>query len=201
MTMDNILSGLLGSVIGGLIGAIVGFFGSRRLQRDADKTQQQAAARAVLAEMSTNLERALDAESTRQIHEFFDAAWRSQLPMVAQLLKWPDLKKLISVYDYAARAYENSLDVLRHLEDQKRELGSKSPVMGEELQSDRKLASIEGRRRRIDQWFRQIANEWIAAMSLVSEVALGREERKAFDDDLRKLDERLRSANVLGEAG
>jgi hypothetical protein len=44
MSMDNLLSALLGSVIGGLIGAIVEFLGLRRLQRDADKTQQQAAA-------------------------------------------------------------------------------------------------------------------------------------------------------------
>jgi hypothetical protein len=154
----------------------------------------------VLAEMSTNLERALDAESTRQIHQFFDAAWRSQLPLIAQLLDWADLKKLITAYDSAARSYENALDVREHLEQEERAQDSKSSVMGEELKRDRKRASIEQRRKKIDQWFRMVVDEWVAAIRRISGVVLQCQERKVFDADLRKLEERLRGANAIGEA-
>jgi hypothetical protein len=45
--------------------------------------------------MFTNAERALIAESTFVLHEFLGGAWRTQLPPVTELLRWPDLKILV----------------------------------------------------------------------------------------------------------
>jgi hypothetical protein len=164
MSWDNLLSGLLGSVIGGLIGAIVGFLGSRRLQRDTEESQRKAAGRAVLAEMFTNADRALSAESTRVLHEFLDAAWRAQLPLVARSLTWPNLKKVVSAYDSAARAFENTKDETRRLDDRQRAIREQASVMGEELARDKQVAEIEKQRREIDARFRTVARAWVEAM-------------------------------------
>jgi len=199
MSLDNLLSGLLGSVIGGLIGAIVGFLGSRRLQRDTEETQRKAAGRAVLAEMFTNADRALSAESTRVLHEFLDAAWRAQLPLVAQSLTWPNLKKVVSAYDAAARAFENAKDETRKLDDRQRAIREQPSVMGEELARDRQLAQIEKERQKVDAWFRRVASDWAEAMGVLRTATIDCSERATFDEDLRKIEERLKAADAIGK--
>jgi hypothetical protein len=194
MAWDNLLSGLLGAVIGGVIGAALGFLGALCIYRRTAKDVQRAAGRALLAEMSTNAERALSAESTRVLHEFWDVAWRSQLPLVSQLLHWPDLKKLVSAYDSGARGYENARDALALLAAEERRLDESSPEIGKELERDRKRNRIEENRRRIDQWFREVAGEWIEAMRVLRGAAIDCGERKIFDQDLTKLEERLKTA-------
>lgn len=194
MAWDNLLSGLVGAVIGGAIGAALGFLGAFYIYRLTAKDAQRAAGRAVLAEMSTNAERALSAESTRVLHEFWDAAWRSQLPLVSQLLDWPDLKKLVSAYDSGARGYENARDALGQLAAEDRKLDESSPEMGKELEWDRKRNRIEEKRRRIDQWFREVAGEWMEAMRVLRGVAIDCDERRIFDKDLSELEERLKTA-------
>jgi hypothetical protein len=194
MAWDNLLSGLVGAVIGGIIGALVGFFGAFYIYRRTAKDAERAAGRAVLAEMSTNAERALSAESTRELHKFWDTAWRSQLPLVSQLLQWPDLKKLVSAYDSGARGYENARDALSQLASEERKLDETSPAMGEELEWDRRRKRIEEKRRRIDQWFREVAWEWMEAMRVLRGATIDCDERRIFDSDLRKLEERLKTA-------
>lgn len=193
---NNLSSGLLGAAIG----AVLGFLDSVFLNWWNDRQGRKAAGRAVLAEMFANLDRALSAESTRVLHEFLDSAWHTQLPLAAQLLKWPDLKKLVSAYDSASRGYENAKDEIRKLDDRQRNLRVQPRVMGEELKRDRQLAAIENERQKIDGWFRVVAGEWITAMRVVRDSAVECDERKVFDEDLRKLEERLKSANALGSA-
>lgn len=193
----------------GLLGALIGFAGSVLLHWRSNRSNRRAAARAVLAEIFTNAALALSAESTRVYHEFLDAAWRTQLPLVAQLLKWPELKGLVGAYDSGARAYENGLDVLGQLKDEERRAreyeerlrNEGSPLTTYELKWDEKLERMEEKRRMIDQWFRDVANEWIEAMRVLRNAAVGRNESKVFDEDLRKLEERLKSANVKGKLG
>jgi hypothetical protein len=199
MSWDNLLIGLLGAVIGGLIGAVGGFFGSRRLQRDIEDGQRKAAGRAILAEMFTNVDRALSAESTRVLHQFLDGTWRSQLPPVAQLLNWANLKNLVDAYDAADRAFENAKDQTRALDDKERALRDRPSAMGEELQRDRQFAQIEKERRKIDAWFRTVAQNWVGAMRILMTTAINPDERPTFENDLRRIEEQLRSANALGE--
>lgn len=191
---NNLSSGLLGAAIG----SVLGFLGSVYLNWRSDRQGRKAASRAVLAEMFTNLDRAMSAESTRVLHEFLDSAWRTQLPLVAQLLKWPDLKKIVTGYDGASRGYENAQDEIRKLDDKQRNLRAQPPVMGEEIERERQFAGIENERNKIDGWFRALADEWITAIHIVRDLAVERDERKVFDEDLHKLEERLKAAKALG---
>jgi hypothetical protein len=67
---NNLTSGLAGAIIG----AFAGFVGSVLQNWRTTRRTQRAAARAVLAEMFTNAERALIAESTFVLHEFLVGA-------------------------------------------------------------------------------------------------------------------------------
>jgi hypothetical protein len=133
--------------------------------------------------MFTNAERALSAESILVFHEFMDGAWRTQLPLVAEFLRWPDLKILVNAYDSAARAYENAKGELPILERD-------SQITGERL---------EQRRREICSWFLAVATEWVKAMYSLRRTAIGRRERGEFDGDIQSIERRLNSAKALSE--
>lgn len=189
------------TLLAALAGALIGFFGSLMLQTQAAKREQRAAGRAVLAEMFTNLDRALGAESTRVIHQFLDAAWREQLPLVAKLLKWKELKKILSAYDSGDRGYQNAVDVAKRLDDKELELKKTATVMGNELERDKEFALVEQKRRRIDGWFRAMAQDWLEAMSVLRNAAIDCNEREVFDEDFRKLEERVKSADAIAKPG
>jgi len=176
---NNLTSGLVGAVIG----AIAGFVGSVLLNWRTTRQTQRAAARAVLAEMFTNADRALSAESTLVFHEFLDGAWRTQLPLVAELLRWPDLKILVNAYDSAARAYENARGELPMIERETQIVGS--------------AFSVQRRREKVCSWFLAVADEWVKAMRLLRPSAIRRRERGGFDGDIQKIEQRLNSAKAL----
>src|SRR5215469_12666270 len=92
----DLLSGPIATLVASLVGALCGFFGSVFAQKREHNDARRAAGRAVLAEMFTNADRALSAESTLVLQEFTDFAWRQQLPLVAHLLNWEDLKTLVN---------------------------------------------------------------------------------------------------------
>ena len=186
---------ILTTLLGGLAGGYLGYWGALRVQRIEDQERGKAAARAVLAEMFTNVDRALSAESTRVLHQFLNAAWRQQLPLVAKTLCWADLKKLVNAYDGAERAYENAVEGLRQSNDAERRLIEQPPPTGVEKPHE----WIEADRRKIDGWFRVVASDWVGAMRLLRNVAMGCDERSNFDEDLRKIEERLKSAEALGK--
>jgi hypothetical protein len=181
---NNLTSGLVGAVIG----AIAGFLGSVLLNWLGARLNRRAAARAVLAEMWANADRALSAESTSAIalHEFWSGAWRTQLPWVAAFLRWPDLKILVSAYDSAERAYENARDVLAKLE----------------LESQIAEERLEQRRKKVCFWFLAVADEWLKAMRVLRRAAICRwRERREFDGDIQKIEQRLNSAKALHAEG
>jgi hypothetical protein len=144
------------------------------VQKNAQAEERKAAGRAVLAEMFTNADRALSAKSTFVLHEFTDFAWQQQLPLVAQLLSWKDLKTLVNTYDSAARAFENARDVM-----QKREQESEGRP-----REDREFD-------RVSSWFRDVAKEWIVAMRILQTTVLSGKERKQLDEDISKLEIRV----------
>ena len=121
MTWQNLVYNLLS----GFVGAIVGVVGLLYVQRDAQAKARRAAGRAVLAEMFTNADRALSASSSLVLHEFTDFAWQQQMPLVAHLLSWQELKILVNTYDSAARAFENARDVIKVGEQEVEDLTGK----------------------------------------------------------------------------
>ncbi len=167
MSWQNIVSNLLS----GFLGAVVGVIGLRSVQRRAQAEARRAAGRAVLAEMFTNADRALSARSTLVLHEFTDFAWQQQMPMVAHLLTWHDLKILVNTYDSAARAFENAKDVMNQGE---REASTA-------VSEDREFG-------RITSWFTDVANEWIAAMRILRSTVLDRTEQRQLDEDIKRLE-------------
>ncbi len=166
----NVFSGFLGA----LIGAIGGFLGSLAVQRRAQKEARIAAGRAVLAEMFANADRALSAKSTFILHEFTDFAWREQLPLVAHLLDWNELRTLVNTYDSAARAFENAKDVLQSEEKESPE-----------------IANEEQNLTRVGLWFLDIAKEWIAAMRILQAAVLDVSERTQLERDIENLEKRI----------
>lgn len=163
-----------------MIGSALGFIGSAFLHWRNGQRNRRAAARAVLAEMFANADRALSAESTFVFHEFLDGAWRTQLPLVAEFLSWPNLKTLVNAYDAAARAYENARDELPKIERENQLTAQRS----------------EQSRKRICGWFLTVAGEWVKAMRALRSDAIRCRDRQGFDDDLRKIEDRLASANA-----
>lgn len=172
---DNLSSGLIGAIFG----SIIGFLGSVFLNWWNQRTEREAAAHAILAEMFTNATRALDAESTLVLHPFVDSAWRSQLPSVAHLIKWPDLKILLEAYDAGFKAYENAADTLRAARER-----PKAPF--DELHRDKELLKIK-------EWLMSAAKEWLRAIDILRGPALRPRDRTKFDDDFRKLKRRANS--------
>jgi hypothetical protein len=45
-----------------------------------------------------------------------------------------------------------------------------------------------------------VADEWVKAMHVLRRAALGRRERGEFDDDIQKIEQRLKSAQELAKA-
>ena len=111
------------------------------------------------------------------------------------------MRKLVSAYDGAKRAYENAVDEVGKLDDEERRLSAEPVAMGEELSRDRHLGRIEKGRTRIDSWFRMVAHDWVEAMRILRHATMGKEERTNFDEDLRKIEDRLRSADVIEKLG
>jgi hypothetical protein len=170
MTWQNIVANLLS----GFVGAVVGVIGLLYVQRVAQSAARRAAGRAVLAEMFTNADRALSARSTLVLHEFTDFAWQQQMPLVAQLLNWNDLKILVNTYDSAARAFENARDVIRQGEQEEAGTAAEERDFG-----------------RIASWFSEIAQEWIVAMRILQRAVLDGSERGQLDNDIAKLEEQM----------
>ena len=174
--------------MGAVIGAIAGFLGSMLLNWRGTQLNRRAAARAVLAEMWANADRALSAESTSAaaLHEFWSGAWRTQLPWVAAFLRWPDLKILVSAYESAERAYENARDMLA------------KPERESQIAEER----LEQRRKKVSFWFLAVADEWLKAMRVLRRAAIcRRRERREFDDDIQQIEQRLNSAKTLYAQG
>jgi hypothetical protein len=164
----------IGNLLSGFVGAVVGVIGLLYVQQRAQAEARRAAGRAVLAEMFTNADRALSAKSTLVLHEFTDFACQQQMPLVAHLLNWEDLKTLVNTYDSAARAFENAREVIHQREQE---------VPGR---------SDEGRDfGRIGSWFTDVAQEWIEAMRILQRTVLNGQERRQLDEDLRKLEARI----------
>ena len=173
MTWQNQI-GNLAVVVSALLGAAIGGLFSLGLYLRAQSEARRAAGRAVLAEMFTNADRALSAKTTLVLHEFTDFAWQQQLPLLAHLLNWDDLKTLVNTYDSAARAFENARDVIRQGERE-----SEDPP-----RSDRDFG-------RISSWFQDIAREWITAMRILQRVVLNKAEWAQLDEDIKKLETRI----------
>jgi hypothetical protein len=170
---NNFTSGFAGAVIG----AILGFLGSVFLNCRTIRRNRREAARAVLAEMFTNADRALsaDAASTFHFHEFLDRAWQTQLPLVAASLRWPNLKTLVIAYDSAARAYENAQEV---------------PKLAEESKNEERKEQI---RKNVDSWFLDVGDAWVKAMYTLKRAATGWRERRQIEADIQKIERRLKA--------
>ena len=169
----DILSGPIATLFATAGGAICGFFGAVYAQRRERNDAKRAAGRAVLAEMFTNADRALSARSTLVLHEFTDFAWRQQLPLVADLVSWEDLKTLVNTYDSAMRAFENAKEVIRRRSDSATS-ETYEPNLG-----------------RMASWFHDVAEEWVAAMRVLQKAVLDRQERQRLEGDIERLEKRL----------
>jgi hypothetical protein len=159
------------NLLSGFVGSVVGIVGLLYVQHLAQAEARRAAGRAVLAEMFTNADRALSARSTLVLHEFTDFAWQQQMPLVAQLLSWKDLKTLVNTYDSAARAFENARDVIK----------DGAHEVGDTERDERDFG-------RIASWFTDVAQEWIAAMRILQRSVLDGKERRQLDDDIERLE-------------
>ena len=171
--IPGLISGPIPTLVGTVCGAIFGFLGSVYAQRSERNDLKRAAGRAVLAEMFTNADRALSAKSTLVLHEFTDFAWRQQLPLVADLVSWDDLKTLVNTYDSAMRAFENAKEVVRR----------RSELDAPE--------TYEPNLGRMVSWFHDVAAEWVAAMRVLQKNVLDKQERKRLEADIKKIEERL----------
>jgi hypothetical protein len=87
----------------GLLGALIGFAGSLVLYLWDRRARQKGAGRAVLAEAMANARWALNLKGQGLSAGFSDQTWASQLPLIAQFVRWPELEKLVQAYDSAAR--------------------------------------------------------------------------------------------------
>jgi len=129
--------------------------------------------------MFTNADRALSAMSSLVLHEFTDFAWRQQLPLVAHLLNWEDLKTLVNTYDSAARTFENAREIIDQRE--------KETIRGE----------LTGKQDfgRVRSWFGEVTQELIGAMRILQDAVLDGKESRQLDSDIRKLEATLNSSS------
>lgn len=169
--LHDLLSGPIATLIATLAGAVFGFSGSVYAQRRERADARRAAGRAVLAEMFTNADRALSARSTMVLHEFTDFAWRQQLPLVADLVSWEELKTLVNTYDSAMRAFENAKEIVSRRSD---------PGAAENSNLGR-----------MSSWFHDVAAEWVAAMRILQKTVLDRAESERLEEDIGKIEQRL----------
>ena len=169
------------SLTSGLIGAVLGFVGALLITWWNNRSRRKAAGRALIAEMFINADRALSAESTDVTHEFFDFVWREQLPLISQLIRWADLKKVVTAYDSSARMFENAHEILerhRFIDENIR------PTSG-------LLEARQHELNKIHSGFQSVAAEWLIAMRTLRKAGSRWRDRRELDADLRKLETRL----------
>lgn len=94
---NNLSSGLLGAVIGAAIGSVIGFIGSIFLNWRNDLGKCKAAGRALLMEVARNHE-ALAYVGDHRPAGYSEVVWETQLPLIAQLLKWKELRIVAKPY-------------------------------------------------------------------------------------------------------
>src|SRR5258706_273274 len=95
---SDLLSGIIGVLLGTVIGGAIAYLGSARLQHRADKDKRNGAGRAVLAELVTNAASLAIYRRNVGEHALSDVVWRTQLPLVAQLLPMEHLDTIIVSY-------------------------------------------------------------------------------------------------------
>ncbi len=162
MSWDNLVS----AVIGSLIGSIAGFFGSRHLQKQSEENQRRGAGRAVLTEMLANATWAVRMKGQGLSDGFRDMAWRSQIHLVAELVVWPELQKIVGAYDSASSISDN----LRALPfEQRLDPRWNDPALG-------------------------LAKEFREALEVLYRKALSTQELSSFVSALSKLDDALKKA-------
>ena len=159
------MSELLLNLTSGLIGAVLGVIGAVCIERWKERQRRMGAGRAVLAELLTNAARALRFKTTGILHSFSDTTWHSQLPLVAQLLPWPDLQKLVLAYDSALRLFENSR------------------ALSQEKLFDQKYRNN----------FLGLAKEFRQAIEVLRHKTLSSKEKLVFESDLAKFDSEVAS--------
>ena len=106
---------MLVSLLSGLAGAILGFFGSLYIQRRSAKETRRAAGRALLAELVGNYE-------SLKVHErppegFSRTVWDAQLPLIAQLLEWDELRLIATPYALAAEPLSRVPRILAYIHE------------------------------------------------------------------------------------
>ena len=87
----------------GLLGALIGFAGSIALYLSDRRARRKGAGRAVLAEMMANARWALNLKGQGLSDGFGAQAWTTQMPLIAEFVRWQDLEKLVRAYDSAWR--------------------------------------------------------------------------------------------------
>jgi hypothetical protein len=170
---------LVSLVSGGLAGGLVGLGGAWYWQLQTRK----AAGKALLAELFTNLERTLSAATTPARHDPGDTVWRSQMPLIAKLLRWPKLKTIVHAYDAGFRLRDN----IQGIESSSPDAAARHPQSVEELDRSRR------RYETIESWHVQTAIEWLKAIDILQAVVLTRSERCEFEEDLKRVKETLSS--------
>jgi hypothetical protein len=156
----DLVQALVSLVSGGLAGGIVGLGGAWYWQRQARK----AAGKALLAELFTNLERTLSAAPTSARHDPGDTVWRSQMPLIAKLLRWPKLTTIVHAYDSGFRLLDN----IRGINNFPPAAAARPPQSVDELDRSRKIHET------IESWHVQTAKEWLKAIDILQAVVLSR---------------------------
>jgi hypothetical protein len=94
---NNLSSGLLGAIIGAAIGSAAGFLGSMFLNWQSDRSKCRAAGRALLAEVTRNFQ-VLGYVGEHRPAGYSEVVWETQLPLIAQLLNWEELRVIAEPY-------------------------------------------------------------------------------------------------------
>jgi hypothetical protein len=97
----SVLIPLVSALVGGLAGAYVGCRGALRVQRQEDESRCKAAGKALLAEIIRN-HRALEYVGEHRPAGFIQSVPEAELPMLARLLDWKELRIVLEPYLLAA---------------------------------------------------------------------------------------------------
>ena len=97
----SVLIPLVSALVGGLAGAYVGYRGALRVQRQEDESRCKAAGKALLAEIIRN-HRALEYVGEHRPAGFSQSVLEAELPMLARLLDWKELRIVLEPYLLAA---------------------------------------------------------------------------------------------------
>ena len=171
---------LISLVFGALAGGFVSLGGIWYWRRQTRK----AAGRALLAELFTNLERTMSADTTSAGHDPGDTVWRTQMPLISKLLVWSKLKTVLRAYDAGFRLLDN----IREIENERgNHAAAGNPQTVEVVDRSRK------RYQTIEAWYVRTAEDWLGAIDTVQALVLRKRERREFDRDLERLKETLSS--------